>query len=79
MSKTEYWWISVAGKPCEPAIYKNGVWFTLGCADPMLSNTFRTVARIAEDDIPLNSQQERNAQRRELYALRHQPHGYMSK
>lgn len=79
MSKTEYYWISVAGKSCEPAICKNGIWFTIGCPDPLMSDTFRVIARIDQDEIPYTPYQEKNARRRELYALNHRPHGYMTK
>lgn len=79
MNKHEYWWISVAGKPCEPAIFKDGAWFTLGCGDPMAPSTFRQVAQIEDDEIPYTPAQERNARRRQLYALNNRPHGYMPK
>lgn len=77
--KSEMFWISVAGKPCEPAICKDGIWFTLGCADPMLSDTFRVISKIEQDEIPYTPEQEKNARRRELYRLNQQPHGYMEK
>lgn len=79
MSSSVYYWISVAGKPCEPAICKHGVFYSLGCPDPMMSDTFRVISRINESDIPYTPHQEKNARRRELYALNQRPHGYMSK
>jgi hypothetical protein len=75
----DYYWISVAGNPCEPAICKDGVWYTLGCPDPLMSDTFRMVARIDASEIPPTPHEARNARRRELYALNQRPHGYMPK
>ncbi len=37
MAKTEYWWVSVGGNPCEPAILTNETKkiYTFGCPDAL--------------------------------------------
>jgi hypothetical protein len=81
----EYWWASVAGADCEPAVVvaeenEERRAYTIGCADAFQVNDrkcpLKLIERIEDYEIPMTPRQSRNARRRELRALAAQPHGY---
>ncbi|HEX8838267.1 MAG TPA: hypothetical protein VF748_15095 [Candidatus Acidoferrum sp.] len=69
MAEKQYWWISVEGGDCEPAVLVGKTIHTLGCPDPLDADQIVLVKRM---DVPLSPRQE--AQRRIEWDAR--PHGY---
>jgi hypothetical protein len=87
MKKTkEYWWVSVGGAHCEPAvvIVENGEWhaYTIGCPDPFkLADPDSPIALIEKCEgsvgIPETPAQERYQWRKFKREYREQKsHGY---
>lgn len=54
--KTELWWVSVGGNPCEPAriVTENGreMVYTIGCGDPHERSDVECVEMVDGVDIP---------------------------
>lgn len=59
----EYWWISVGGESCEPAVVTdNGEVFTLGCPDPHDPATIEMVQKMGWiPDTPAEAERKRKA------------------
>jgi hypothetical protein len=79
----EYWWVSVAGADCEPAVVVKDQnerrAYTIGCPDAFRVDDQKCPLKLIEqvDYIPNTPRQEKNARRRELRALAAQEkHGY---
>lgn len=47
---TEYWWVSVGGHACEPAVVTGDQIFTFGCPDALTREHVELIKRM--DDIP---------------------------
>jgi hypothetical protein len=80
MTKTKnvYWWVSVAGNHCEPAVVKERMVYTLGCSDGFdLDKLDCPVTLIEKCDPPLTPAQEQYQLRKQRKALQEQGwHGY---
>lgn len=57
---SEYWWISVGGSECEPAVKdSDGKFYTFGCADPLSEDDFKKVRQIKDiPEKPLSPEEE---------------------
>jgi len=70
----QYWWISVNGSKCEPAVKdKEGKVYTFGCPDPLPENTFVFVEEL--EDPPLTPK-EKIKHEKEMKKLFGSNHGY---
>ena len=81
MSK-EYWWVSIGGNPCEPAIVvteeKIRKAFTIGCPDPFVlpSNDCQLVRLLPKPpDTPAEAEQKADAYEKQRIGMRFR-HGY---
>ena len=46
----EYWWVSVGGNACEPAVVTGDEIFTFGCPDPLTREHVELVEKM--NDVP---------------------------
>jgi hypothetical protein len=76
--KAVYWWVSVAGSHCEPAVVRDNKAYTLGCPDPFdLTQVDCPLKLIEKCDVPLTPKQELYLIRKENKKLREmENHGY---
>jgi hypothetical protein len=73
VAKKEYWWVSVSGASCEPAVVicEEGERraYTIGCQDYFkvddLECLLKLISKIDDDSIPFTPKEEANWERRE--------------
>lgn len=70
----KYVWISVCGSAPEPAMEKDGKYYTIGCADPLPVGTFEV-----DDYYTVNVPSETPTARKKRWAKLPKTHGYVRK
>lgn len=85
MASKEYWWVSVGGNKCEPAVVTGDAdrreIFTFGCPDPLTTENVELVEKMDEaPDTPKEAARKAAAweQQREADRKRGIFHGYRS-
>jgi len=57
-----YWWVSVGGNPCEPAVVKGKQAWTFGCPDPFALDAIELVEEMsAPPDTPAEAKRKADA------------------